>query len=129
MFSRRHERAEVETPVPGRDAERKLCAFCSKFELLKLVILLVAISLAASAQAEERGLRVCADPNNLPFSYRRGEGFENRIANLIGREFGAKIDYTWWRNAADCANTMGQGLCDLIIGVPPGPNASAHVPG
>ena len=40
-------------------------------------------------------LRVAADPNNLPFSNERGEGFENKIAQLIGQELHAKIEYTW----------------------------------
>src|ERR1044072_1905645 len=42
-----------------------------------------------------RELRVCADPNNLPFSNRAGEGFENRIADLIARDLHEKVAYTW----------------------------------
>ena len=41
-------------------------------------------------------LRVCADPNNLPFSNERGEGFENRIAELVARELGRPLEYVWW---------------------------------
>jgi len=41
-------------------------------------------------------LRVCADPNNLPFSNDRGEGFENRIAELLAAERHARVEYTWW---------------------------------
>ena len=44
----------------------------------------------------QRTLRVCADPNNLPFSNSRMEGFENRIADLIARDLGARVEYTWW---------------------------------
>jgi mxaJ protein len=40
-------------------------------------------------------LRVCADPNNLPFSNAREEGFENRIAQLIARDLGKRVMYTW----------------------------------
>jgi mxaJ protein len=106
MFSRCHEESR---------------SICSKFELLKLVIILTAIALPASAQAQDRVLRVCADPNNLPFSNQRGEGFENRLADLVAREFGAKIHYTWWaQRRGFVRNTMRQGLCDLIIGVPAG---------
>jgi len=93
----------------------------SKLEFLGWMIIAAAISLAANAQAEERVLRICADPNNLPFSNQRAQGFENRIADLIGREFGAKINYTWWaQRRGFVRNTVGQGLCDLIIGVPAG---------
>lgn len=53
-------------------------------------------------------LRVCSDPNNLPFSDERGEGFENRIASLITKELGDSVSYTGWaqrrgfiRNALD----------------------------
>ena len=44
----------------------------------------------------QRVLRVCADPNNLPFTNERLEGFENRIADLIARDIGARVEYTWW---------------------------------
>lgn len=41
-------------------------------------------------------LRVCADPNNLPFSNQRGEGFENKIAARLAAALGAELQYTWW---------------------------------
>ena len=41
-------------------------------------------------------LRVCADPNNLPFSNERGEGFENKIAQLLAQDLGERVEYTWW---------------------------------
>ena len=66
-------------------------------------------------------LRVCADPNNLPFSNERGEGFENRIAELIARDLGAKVEYTWWaQRRGFFRNTLKAGLCDLVAGVPSG---------
>ena len=49
-----------------------------------------------SAAATARDLRVCADPNNLPFSSARGEGFENKIAELLAKELGANLKYFWW---------------------------------
>ena len=39
---------------------------------------------------------VCADPNNLPFSNREEQGFENRIAELVARDLHAKLRYVWW---------------------------------
>jgi mxaJ protein len=66
-------------------------------------------------------LRVCADPNNLPFSNEREEGFENRIARLIARDLGAEVRYTWWaQRRGFVRNTLGAGACDLIPGVPAG---------
>jgi len=49
----------------------------------------------AAPQPREH-LRVCADPNNLPFSNERGEGFENKIAALVAREMNVDVQYTWW---------------------------------
>ena len=75
--------------------------------------------LAASAQARE--LRVCADPNNLPFSNDRLEGFENRIAALLARDAGAKLTYTWWaQRRGFIRNTLKAGKCDVVMGVPVG---------
>jgi mxaJ protein len=66
-------------------------------------------------------LRVCADPNNLPFSNEREEGFENRIARLIARDLGAELRYTWWaQRRGFVRNTLGAGRCDVILGVPAG---------
>jgi mxaJ protein len=65
-----------------------------------------------------RELKVCADPNNLPFSNARGEGFENRIASLLARDLHAKLTYTWWaQRRGNVRNTLNAGLCDLIPGV------------
>lgn len=64
-------------------------------------------------------LRVCADPNNLPFSNQREEGFENRLAELAAREMGMRVSYTWWAQRRGFArNTLNAGLCDVIMSVP-----------
>jgi mxaJ protein len=66
-----------------------------------------------------RVLRVCADPNNLPFTNQRGEGFENRLAELVARELGAELRYTWWaQRRGFFRNTLRAGTCDLVTGVP-----------
>jgi mxaJ protein len=84
--------------------------------------LILALALCiAKAQAGERELRVCADPNNLPFSSDRSDGFENKIAELVARDLGASLQYTWWaQRRGFVRNTLREGLCDLIIGVPAG---------
>lgn len=67
----------------------------------------------------ERELRVCADANNLPFSNARGEGFENHLAQLLARRMGARVSYAFWpQRRGFVRNTLEQGRCDLVIGVP-----------
>ena len=64
-------------------------------------------------------LRVCSDPNNLPFSNRRGEGFENRLAELVAGELHTTLQYHWWpQRRGFVRNTLGAGRCDLIMGIP-----------
>jgi mxaJ protein len=64
-------------------------------------------------------LRVCADPNNLPFSNARLEGLENRLADLVARELKTTVDYVWWaQRRGFVRNTLVAGQCDVIMGVP-----------
>ena len=66
-------------------------------------------------------LRVCADPNNLPFSNERGEGFENKIAELLAHDLNERVEYTWWaQRRGFFRNTLRSGVCDVVIGVPSG---------
>jgi quinoprotein dehydrogenase-associated probable ABC transporter substrate-binding protein len=82
---------------------------------------------AAEAQAQQV-LRVCADPNNLPLSNRKQEGYENKIAQLLADELGWKLEYTWFpQRLGFIRNTLRARLdeedrfkCDLVIGVPVG---------
>jgi mxaJ protein len=99
----------------------------SRFGLVAVVLVLLLASLAgfaawrAQAPAAEPAsvLRVCADPNNLPFSDRRGAGFENRIAEVIAGELGARVAYTWWpQRRGFVRNTLRAGRCDVVMGVP-----------
>jgi mxaJ protein len=69
--------------------------------------------------APQRVLRVCADPNNLPFSNVRLEGFENRLAELVAREMRAKLVYTWWaQRRGFIRNTLKANKCDVVMGLP-----------
>jgi mxaJ protein len=73
------------------------------------------------APASERVLRIAADPNNLPFSNERLEGFENRIAEILGEELGARITYMWWpQRRGFFRETVGAGRADIVMGVPQG---------
>ena len=91
---------------------------------------IAALVLAAAAQAAEpqQVLRVCQDPNNLPFSNRALQGFENRIAALLAADLGWKIEYTWYpqqmgfiRNTLRAKNPDSDTFkCDLVTGVAAG---------
>jgi len=83
----------------------------------KLVFALTGFALVFATIADARELRVCADPNNLPFSNERGEGFENKIAELIADELGVTLSYTWWaQRRGFIRNTLNTGSCDLVTG-------------
>ncbi|MFZ5790376.1 MAG: substrate-binding domain-containing protein [Pseudomonadota bacterium] len=73
---------------------------------------------AASAEAvDHSALRVCADPNNLPFSNDKGEGFENKIAELFAKALGVPVQYTWYPDSQGfIRNTLRARRCDLIMG-------------
>lgn len=72
----------------------------------------------AAATKGGRVLRVCADPNNLPFTNQREEGFENRILEVVARDLDAELEYTWWAQRRFIRNTLRAGLCDVVPGVP-----------
>jgi quinoprotein dehydrogenase-associated probable ABC transporter substrate-binding protein len=75
----------------------------------------------ANAVASTSTLRVCSDPNNLPFSNARGEGFENRIAQLVAKDLHEKLEYVWWaQRRGYLRNTITADKCDVWIGVPSG---------
>jgi mxaJ protein len=77
-----------------------------------------ALLLAASA-AWCGELRVCAEPDNLPFSHRDESGFENRIAALLSRDLGMALIYAWEpQRRGFVRKTFGAGLCDVWMGVP-----------
>jgi quinoprotein dehydrogenase-associated probable ABC transporter substrate-binding protein len=87
---------------------------------LLLAVLLVAAAACRSSQPA-RELRVCADPNNLPFSNQRQEGFENRLADLIAKELRAEVRYTWMpQRRGFLRNTLLAHRCDLVMGVTQG---------
>lgn len=88
-----------------------------------LASLVLALLLAGCG---ERTFTVCADPNNMPFSNRRGEGLENKLAQLVAEDLGAELRYEWWSQRRGwMRNTLGEGRCDAWMGVPSGLEALA----
>lgn len=87
----------------------------------RTILLCVALSMANAALAGDRVLRVCADPNNLPFSNQAGEGFENKLAQWMAQDLGARVETTWWaQRRGFLKNTLAAGKCDLVLGAPAG---------
>ncbi len=83
--------------------------------------LIVLALLLCCAPAFGRELRVCADPNNLPFSNRAGEGFENKIVEVLARDLHATVTYLWWpQRRGAIRNTLDTQDCDIIPGIASG---------
>ncbi len=82
-----------------------------------LVMLLAsAACLSGEASAGEL-IRVCADPDNMPFSNAKGEGFENKLAELIAAKLGDELQYTWFPESSGYVpNAVGSEACDLVMG-------------
>lgn len=69
--------------------------------------------------APNKQFRVCADPNNLPYSNQQLEGFENKLAELFAKELSQEVTYTWWpQRRGFIRNTLAAGRCDVIMGIP-----------
>src|SRR5690606_8702172 len=102
---RRGDERSAAVHAPGRYPLRLLSAMSARrrgiplppLRLLGLLLLTAILAACAPAEPESvRTLRVCADPNNLPFSNEQEEGFENRLAHLVAEEMDARLSYTWW---------------------------------
>jgi mxaJ protein len=66
-------------------------------------------------------LRVCADPNNLPYSDQQQKGFENALATMIANDLGMQVTYTWFpQRGSFFRKTLDAGKCDVVMGVPAG---------
>jgi quinoprotein dehydrogenase-associated probable ABC transporter substrate-binding protein len=81
-------------------------------------LLVCAAARAQTGEIIDRSeLRVCADPNNLPFSNEREEGFENRIAKIMGEELRLPVSYYWFPQIVGFVrNTLRLRRCDLVMG-------------
>lgn len=91
--------------------------------LLAAVIAALLAPLPATAQPlpgagpPHSELRICADPSNLPFSNEKGEGFENKIAELLGHDLSLPVKYFWFPQVVGFVrNGLQAGRCDLVMG-------------
>ena len=70
---------------------------------------------------QRHNLRICADPQNMPFTNQKREGFDNKLADVIASELGDSVTYAWWPSRRGyLRNTLSAGTCDVVIGVPIG---------
>jgi mxaJ protein len=89
------------------------CSWC----IAAMALMATAISTGTPRSAG--ALRVCADPNNLPFSNVRREGFENHLAALLARDLGQTLEYQWWpQRRGFIRHTLAADRCDVVMGVP-----------
>ncbi|MGB8841375.1 MAG: substrate-binding domain-containing protein [Aliidongia sp.] len=90
----------------------------TRIAALALAMLVAPRALAQTAEMVARTeLRVCADPGNLPFSNKAGEGFENKIAQLVGQDLAVPVSYVWFPQVVGFVrNTLGAHQCDLVMG-------------
>lgn len=88
--------------------------------IVTFTLMLLSLSLVQS-QSQRWEMRVCADPNSLPFSHENKTGFENRIAAILAEELGARLTYVWWYQGPNMiSDQLREGGCDMIMGVPDG---------
>jgi mxaJ protein len=92
-----------------------------RLPILILIVAVLALATPFTTATPTRRLLVCADPNNLPFSNRAEQGFENRIVELLARDMRAEVEYVWWaQRRGYVRSTLTEGRCDLWPGVASG---------
>ena len=75
--------------------------------------------LATTLCAQPAPFRVCADPNNLPFSNAQEQGFENKLAKLVAHDLGQPLEFVWTPQRGEfLRKTLDAGTCDAIMGLP-----------
>ena len=116
--------------VGARKPRRLTISFGTELAVLALPAVLFALLVSGSGPEQAHAtdtpsapklqvLRVCADPNNMPFSNQNQEGFENRIASLIARDLGVPVQYTWRpERRGFVRNTLKARTCDVMMQVP-----------
>jgi len=124
--------------VGARKPRRLTISFGTELAVLALPAVLLALLVSGSGPEQAHAtdtasapklqvLRVCADPNNMPFSNQKQEGFENRIASLIARDLGVPVQYTWWpERRGFVRNTLKARTCDVVMQVPAGYELTEH---
>jgi mxaJ protein len=83
---------------------------------MRIILLVLCLTCCASSTA--LALVVCADPNDLPFSNRAGQGFENKIVELLAKDMDTEVTYMWWpQRRGFVRKTLNAAKCDMWPGV------------
>ena len=119
---------EVEASFDSGSSFLRSWSLRSGRTVLALLLLLPALAFAQATHTqypdkkpatEGTQLRVCADPNNLPFSNRAGQGFENELADMLAKSMGKAVSYTWAAQQKQfLRDTLDADKCDVVIGLP-----------
>lgn len=103
--------------MKGNAAIARRIAVSARVVGMVAAVLVAAVAFCADSARATSSLRVCADPRNLPFSNKEGDGFENKIAELIAERLGGELDYAWFEDKTGFVpNTKGEEACDLVMG-------------
>lgn len=109
-----HLESGAEGPAQAEDLPSTSTGIRQVFVPILVLGLFCASSLSAASV-----LRVCADPNNMPYSNQKEEGMENHLAKLLANDLGMQVQFIWWaqsRNFID--KSINAGVCDALMGVP-----------
>jgi quinoprotein dehydrogenase-associated probable ABC transporter substrate-binding protein len=115
----------AKSAMGGRVMRSSLSVLCaavaSIFSCVELLAQVLERPQSSLELIDPKVLRVCADPHNLPFSTDKGEGFENKLAELFANKLGKSVAYAWYPQATGFVrNTLAAHRCDVIMGVPQG---------
>src|SRR5580700_11888264 len=94
-----------------------------KLRVVPIAMAMLGLSSCAAAAAAE-ALRVCADPDYLPYSNRAGAGFENKIAEAVAKALGETVEYTWASHRGHggfpqfLSSTLDAKKCDVVMSIP-----------
>jgi mxaJ protein len=106
------------SPAPVEERPFRAALRSRKFWALAPVKI-VCILLLLSGFAAATPLKVCADPDNLPFSNRKAQGFDNKIAVVLAQELGRGVEFVWQRAGRGFVReNLNKHVCDLLVGVP-----------
>ncbi len=88
---------------------------------ITLLCLAASLTIPDARAEQSKPLKVCAAEDEMPYSNKAGEGFENKLAELVGKALGRKVEYLYWSDPRYyLRDTLDKGLCDVVMGVDKG---------
>jgi mxaJ protein len=91
------------------------------FSVTKAIPITLLLCAPVALPAGPVPFRVCADPNNMPYSSRQQQGFENRLAEIVAKDLGRSLSYAWFPQRENFFDkTLNAGVCDAVMSVPAG---------